>query len=763
MRSLLVLLAAICLLPALAAPQAGTLDASLVNDSAAAKAAFAKSLAGGKCFARDPSQRATTGTVLQGSSATQLPPGRYRLHVPLALAPLGNVKISAIAITLKAEDSKRTLGMLNFTKADEFIDATADFTIDHTRFARYSVDWMFTGEHAKRNAQHALDVPDAPGAGDDQLLDITEGVDEDEQGFVRIADLSEIPFHLAAAPPYIEQLSPVAVKVATDKIVYKPGEMGTVTVSLANGTDKAVKVTLEPEILAGLAGNEKLPGGVVEIAVGESKSWSGTFTTQGMHWGAEIHVSAKTGNAPVATGRAFFGVTDNFWETAIVGGMMFSAHYREPEAAEKFMQGLKDQGFTVLESGFWAPDEFGNFTPDTELFYGGQGCYPGSVTGTKNVITAGHKRGMASTVYSNLWGGDGYDSYEMIRQHPDWFTDGGGACSDWLENWELMSKGKIAPMPVWPYTCVDSDHDAETMKVHAQEFVNSHKTLGWDGTRYDSYGIDAWSKRATKMVRELVEAQVPEYRWGYNSSVPKDADPTALDVMCRGGQLVMEEGLRGVAKRVGSFTTYCTTLSGYRDVVWSHDGHLGLCYDRPGGPLAKDATVLDAVYLCSILLATGCHPYYSQMDTEIGKYPAFALRYSEYLYDHKMRKLATPEAVIKFGGSPKLLEWPRLVRTLDMGNNRRRLVIQLLNTPANDKTISNPAMLTLPPIRNLPVTVTLPPGAVVQGAWSLCAIPDAHHDALETKRQGDALTLTVPEVRIWNVLVIEFTAKEGLQ
>ncbi|OPZ85821.1 MAG: hypothetical protein BWY76_01242 [bacterium ADurb.Bin429] len=369
---------------------------------------------------------------------------------------------------------------------------------------------------------------------------------------------------------------------------------------------------------------------------------------------------------------------------------------------------------------------------------------------------------MACTVYSNLWGGDGYDSFEMMRQHPDWFNDWFSTSTDWLENWELQFMGRVPAIHVWPVTNVNRDNSDEAIKVHARELINSHREIGWDGVRYDSYYSDPWVKKATDQTRKIVDAELTGYGWGYNSLVPTDVKADNLDVMCRGGQLVMEEGLRHAGKGKAPIARYQETLAKFRDIVWSHDGHLGICYDVPMQNFDYGGTPLDEIYLCSSLLAAGAHPYYGVMERGIGQYPRFALRYSEYLYNNKMRPLKDPEAVISFGAPAKFMDWQWLARTVNLGGNRQRLVIHLLNAPAVPNTLSNLALKTPAVLRQFPVTAKLPAGATVSGAWSLCPIPDAHHVALDAKTAGGAVTITVPEVRFWNVVVIDYTANAPL-
>ncbi|HOF87061.1 MAG TPA: hypothetical protein PLZ36_03010 [Armatimonadota bacterium] len=121
---ILVMLATISLLAFTA--RAATLDAPVLAKEAGA-AYVAQARASGRCVAADV-DTATKGVLLNGSSRAPLAPGRYRLHVPLALAPLADLRISEIAVILTAERATRAVKIIEFPAADEFTDLTLDFT-----------------------------------------------------------------------------------------------------------------------------------------------------------------------------------------------------------------------------------------------------------------------------------------------------------------------------------------------------------------------------------------------------------------------------------------------------------------------------------------------------------------------------------------------------------------------------------------------------------------------------------------------------------
>ena len=705
----------------------------------------------GQCIAVDLQRQVRSGTVQRGSSAVELPAGRYRLHALLALAPLGDLQDSAITITLVAGGAQRTLGMLHFAKADEFTDQTLEFSLPAPGFATYTINWALTGAVAERNRKRALDNPPTLEPGE-----VNEANEElfaqAENGAMAIKDLPKLTYHLAVGAVSLERLSPVQVSaVATDKIVYRPGEHGTAVITLANAADTPVDVALSVAMHAGLTTRREIASTILHLAAGGTAQWTGDFSTDNLHWGAEITADARVTGLPAARARAVFGVTDNFWETAIVGGIYQDkrAYARDPALAEANAAQLRHDGFTAMESGFWAPDEFGQFVPDKEGFFGGQFSYPGSVLGTTNIIAACHRHGIATTVYALMYGGDGAPTFAMMRKHPDWFSSSSGA-TDWVEQWYLQETGKTKQFPVWLTTNINQANCNDAIGEHAAQLVAGHRALGWDGVRYDSYYSMAW-KAATQRIRTLVQREEPAFRFGYNSSVSIDVRANALDTMIGGGNLEMEESIRSITKRGGAFSDYANTTLTYRDIVWPHGGHLGVCYDAPSNDAQHTGTPADALYLASILL-----------ENDLGHHPRFALRYSEFLYDNTLRPLLAPDTVIAFGGAPALLEWKRMARAVDLGADRHRLILHLLNAPANNQCMGNPEMTMPLPLRNLPVTVTLPAGAVVDGAWLLSPIPDAHHDTLTGRSAGSAFTITVPEVRVWGVVVIDYRAPNGV-
>ena len=102
------------------------------------------------------------------------------------------------------------------------------------------------------------------------------------------------------------------------------------------------------------------------------------------------------------------------------------------------------------------------------------------------------------------------------------------------------------------------------------------------------------------------------------------------------------------------------------------------------------------------------------------------------------------------------------MRKLNRGGDRWRIVIHLLNIAPDYKFYTNHALQTPPVLHDLPVTVRLPADAQVTGAWSLCPVPESHHERLPEKTVAGTVTVRLPELRFFQTIVIDYTSQEEL-
>ena len=440
--------------------------------------------------------------------------------------------------------------------------------------------------------------------------------------------------------------------------------------------------------------------------------------------------------------------------TGCLAGM--TAHVT-PESATASALENKRRYRNWVESGFWAPDEFGDFTSDTEYWWGGQGCYYGSVTGTKLMIAAGHQVGIAYAVYSNIWGGDGPPAFEMIRARPDWGAPG-GFCVEWLDRWDrnTMGTGKPGPgMHVWPSTVINYGTE-EPFRHHGRELVAAHRMFGWDAVRYDSHAISAENARVVGIVKQVVRAEEPEFQFGYNSSVPMGVadllEPFRAE--CEGEGLIMEEGIREYGGGGGSdaggrsYADFAKRLLDFKDEARRNGGHflaIGMdkCYPN------------DLVYQYVLWLAGNTHPCYDWQDTSVANYLQFATRFAGQLWDLRVTPLREPLSVVELADRGALWLPERFVHQRDLGNGRRQLIVHLVNAPTETALYIHDDAKLPPPRENLKLTAKLPAGAKLRGAWLLTAEPQLRQERLPAEARDGQVALTVPRLRFWDVVVLD--------
>ncbi len=711
------------------------------------------------------------GVVLDARPPAGLAPGRYRFRARAALTPIGQASIAGIDVTLRAGAAEQILSVMHFPNAGEPVDLTLDFTVsaDNPQPA-LTVSYAFAGKEAKAARIQGMGKPklDSGGLGLDGLDDFVGKLDDSGVRSHKQALLVEK--RLCVWNPHLEALHALSAEtVATDKITYYPGETVAVSVTLRNDTATPVTSPFHVDLVTGASERTRLHAGDAAAPAFGTFTWRGTLPADAIRWGAAIEAVADGGARTAADGRAVFAVRSNFWETALMAACSAGTTLSpDPAQAARKISEWRDQGFTGFEAFFWAPCDMLDFTPDTSPFFGGQGGYPGTIAGASNLLHTARANGLAGTVYANLWGGSGVPAFEVMRRHPEWFGNGNYQTFI-LENWDLLGPAQDmslapharvgAPGVDWCFNQITVSPPAELFDYHADELIATHRQIGWDGVRYDSYYSRQWSVQAIEQIRRRVNAAVPTFGFGYNSFAMHDHRALSLDAMIGGGGMIMCEGIR--IERSRNFTKLLDELNAWRDLVWAYGGHLG--------PLYRDFfddvkfTARDIVYCNAIYLATGSHTYYTPLDRKHGDHMAFALRFSEFLFDTRLDPLRDPEAAIAIADAGRFLRWRELARTRSLGNGRQRLVLHLLNLTDNARPFSDLAQATPAPARDVGVTLSLPPGARDVTASCLTPVPRLTATAVPAAAAADGrFTLTVPEVRFGTVVVVDYAADAPL-
>ena len=718
-----------------------------------------------RCVVADASR--LSGLVFDADTPT-LQPGVYRAVIKLKLPKINNVNTAPLQWDIDVQGAgrgQRSFDILMIERSGIYQEIPCDFVVLRSGEASIALSWNRAALLPNKRAQVRVENKDIPKVND--IVDLKDDLETEEE---IEAELSEEPplaglkyLYMAVDSLKIVPVSDVDVaQLEVDKVRYKPGEQAKVSVSVRNYSSKSRKLRVETVFIHDLDTVIPLDERSLSVEEGMSREWVITGPAFKQKWGYAVRCRVYEGERLLTGKSEYFTVHGNMWAVAITGrgAAQFTAHVSR-ENAKEAARSNKRQYRNFVESGFWAPDEFGDFTPDTETWWGGQGNYYGSVKGTQIQIEEGHKVGLSYAVYSNIWGGDGPPAFELMRRKPDW-----GYASTfnvaWFERWNRNPMGTGShkfPMHVFPITIIKNSVKNEgPIRHHGRELIGTHKMFGWDAVRYDSHGISDQNARLVRITKEVVHAEVPEFQFGYNSSVPQ-RDPSmanAFKVHCEGGGGIMEEGIRQYGGGGMSFSggatyhAFAKRLLDFKEEAREFGGHfmaIGTDKQFPN----------DLVYQYIFWLAGNTHTVYDWKDVSVANYLQFATRFAGQLWDLKVTPLKKPEKWLDIGEAKKFLwMWKKFVHQRDLGNGRRQLIVHLINSPAEKVLYTNDDAKVPPPRENVKLFVKLPDRAKVRNVWFLT--PEYQ---LTQRRLGfgnekvGGITFVVPRIRFWSTAVVD--------
>jgi hypothetical protein len=574
--------------------------------------------------------------------------------------------------------------------------------------------------------------------------------------------------YMAVDKVSIVPVSDVDVSVLeVDKIRYKPGEKAKVSVVVRNFASASRNLKVETAFVNDLDTIIPVDQRTIQVAAGAQEAFECMGAPFEKEWGYAVRCRVLENDKLVREKSDYFTVHSNMWAVTIAGRgpAQFTAHVSRENAVAS-AQRNKKLYCNWVESGFWAPDEFGDFTSDTERWWGGQGCYYGSITGTVMMIEEGHKVGISYAVYANIWGGDGPPAFELVRAHPDWGYPSSFNV-EWFERWNrnVMGTGKGSTgMHVWPRTIINYGNE-EPFKHHGRELVAAHKIFGWDAVRYDSHAISKGNARVVDLVKRVVHAEVPDFQFGYNSSVPEGKAELIepFKAQCEGGGLIMEEGIRqfgGGGMSYSGARTYkefAERILNFKEEARGCGGHfLAIGMD--------ESFLNDRIYQYIFWLAGNTHTCYEWLPISVANYAQFATRFAGQIWDLKVTTIPSAKSWLDLGEAEAFLWLPeRYIHQRDLGGGRRQFIAHLINAPTETRLYTNDDNKLPPPREKIPLGLKLPGKAQVRGVWLLTAEPVLTQMKLEYETKEGRVRFIVPRLRFWDVVVVDLENAEAFQ
>ncbi len=486
----------------------------------------------------------------------------------------------------------------------------------------------------------------------------------------------------------------------------------------------------------------------------------------------------------------FFNIASNFQRVAIFGGGLATRDaVLDDETVRRGLSEARAGYFNATEYFAWAEDDMVEMSPSADFWSSGQTNYRMHKPTIQRQIRLAHEQGVAVATYGKFVM-SGLPGWETAYDYPN---DHRGQYSYPVGMWDGVNVpvldrrcsldfrvyGKSPhvvgnPFQTWwaEFLPINPDASPRMVRIAAEECVRSIEMFGWDAIRWDGHPrgagwvqcgrsgkYEAWAARRTQALvryfKEIVAAKHPDFRHGYNYLlIEQDKAPAwavedyELDELCRDGGLLMNESI-GNASEGWTFAQIARNLQVEGDLCRERGGYyLGICFAKS----PRDVQIESALWA-----AAGCRPYNAAMSREVRRY---CTRYSQYTFDERLRRLATPEKVLAPQGETRLW-WQPFVYETPLAAGRRQLVVNLLNLPLEDKRPPREGKVEpkweMPPGTD-PVAfrLTLPPGMRATGASLL----DPETLAVNALPLADN-RFEVPSVACWRVVVIDLAVETG--
>ncbi len=577
---------------------------------------------------------------------------------------------------------------------------------------------------------------------------------------------------ILAAPPSIQLVS-----VRSQKVLYgtKDAISGTVTVKNTDKMPQTVSVSTWLETDVDLTG--KVQSAVLTIEPGKTAaatfSWKKGLGKYGHAMKAEVSLNGTV----IAKGEDYFNICDNFWNVALpkaVGFMWDALDQKmnpktDPSWVERYTVGMRSDYHNCFERFFWAQDDFMGMVPTKDAWWSGQARYRESKAALKLLIDKAHEQGIKAITYAKLTGGGTY-GMEMARQHPEWIWQYSGTLAvdrnvKEIHDWDVTSEKHWGGWVAVNYNI----NNSEVLDIGIKNLGESAAVLGWDGARwdgnfdvqsetYDLEGkliekltpdqVDARNAENMRKTKEYLTKKYPQFRYGYNWTQGNwrqtmATTPRESTELCRGGGLIMNEYINqadGVQHPLHRWEVYAASVADDVDAIRKLGGYYG--------PILSSQNSADGRYTNIFAYAAGAHPYYQHL------WGGFVTSNSAFIWDNALTRVYSPENTIL---APSSIWWRNWVYERPIDKSHKQLIIHLINPPAKPTVGEGKSPADVPPpLKNINISVmpTLLDGWKPVRATSLSPEPMSREN-VPVQSVENVYKLTVPEVALWNILVID--------
>lgn len=573
-------------------------------------------------------------------------------------------------------------------------------------------------------------------------------------------------------------------KVRPRKILYEPGESGFVDVTVQNFMDQEVSATLELTLIQELDRADPQPGTPITVRAGQTLEVALPFTGRTLQYGCEARVRLIQGEQILDEVSDFFGVSDNVFQVGLGGttGLVItsSSGYADAETIASDVERCRTNYSNWWEKMFWAPDNWGDLTPEAEEWISGQSARWENANRIREFIAALKPHGIKAITYAQ-GSAKGPSGWELLRQHPEWFyaAPGGTPLSEGFDAWDLAhwndtdlhmdSVGRLQ-FAADTWRLFPDLRQSTVLEWGINELIASMQDFGWDGVRFDGHwtaGNDALSTANMQRLKQAMLEENPDFLFGFNWGLslgnqlwlPATGPMLSLEHEFResmaGGGAYVQEGINYWSygprdeDKYKFWSEYATAEEAAARGVHALGGSYYFVYalDR--------LNPIDRLYKFAVGTICGVHPIYGAHYIAPGcpSWGRFLTRWSSIVWDTQMKPVSDGDVDV-IADVPLL--WRNWVKQRVVDETSRQVIVHLLNPQKNDQ-INVVDDLLPTPVSDVVVRVEIPEGQAVTKAILLDPWQSDQSTTLAITLDCETAQVTVPKVEVWSIVVFEFS------
>ena len=485
-----------------------------------------------------------------------------------------------------------------------------------------------------------------------------------------------------------------------EKLFYFTGENVNGTVTLSNPTKDSKSVKVRAWLEQGL--DRKVGVLTKDVSVAANSSQTVTFSWPAKEvsmYGQSLAVELVADGKVTATGGDCFSSADNVWRVGIAGGhpvAWTAAHVKDLASVESSVDRFRNNYVNIFEKFFWAPDDFAKMTVDVPEWYSGQARYHENLERLKHMCDYGRKIGVLPTTYGKSIG-SGTAARDFIRANPE-MVWGFGGVMDFIPDTEELAIWDVVPEKPWSSTAWANYNmnDPAVVQHGIDEIIASTKQFGWAGVRFDGHFQARTGKqrvgdkivdfsaddadRQTAANQKALKTQAlkayPNYVFGYNfancilDQLFQSKLREAIE-LCQGGGHIMDEYAKANAggnHPYRKWEDFALLMVRQAEQVRRLGGEL---FPMIGGGQV-------GWYQTIFTLAAGAHSNNENIPASLGR---FATRNGELLWGANIRNIWNPLGLVVV--RPGIM-WENYVREERLDERRKRLIVHLINPPAQE-------------------------------------------------------------------------------